>query len=241
MHLSVVIPAYNEEDRIIATMERVLAYLAEQPYDTEVIVVNDGSEDRTAEVVEGFRGGDHPGLRLVTLPRNRGKGYAVRLGMLDEASGSYRVFYDADGSAPIEELAKLWPHFEDGADIVIGSRALPDSDVQVHQAWYRETMGRIFNLMLRGVRLTHFKDTQCGFKGFTARACEVVFTRQSINHFGFDAELLYIAQHHGLRIDEVPVRWINSASSRVHPITDSADMLLDMLRICFHAFAGRYR
>ena len=192
MHLSVVIPAYNEEDRIIATMERVLAYLAEQPYDTEVIVVNDGSEDRTAEVVEGFRGGDHPGLRLVTLPRNRGKGYAVRLGMLDEASGSYRVFYDADGSAPIEELAKLWPHFEDGADIVIGSRALPDSDVQVHQAWYRETMGRIFNLMLRGVRLTHFKDTQCGFKGFTASVVGGIGSLQGAWVGGF---LLGLCEH----------------------------------------------
>lgn len=234
MHLSLVIPAYNEEERIGQTLRLVLDYLERQDYASEVIVVDDGSKDATSSKVAEF-----PSVRLITSQPNRGKGHAVRTGMLAGA-GAYRVYYDADASTPIEELEKLWPVFDAGADIVIGSRSLPGSRVELRQAWYRETMGRAFNLLLRMARLTHFPDTQCGFKGFTAKACEVVFPRQTINRYSFDAEILYIAEHCGLHIEQVPVRWVNSPHSRLNVISDSARMLWDMLRIRWQAFLGRY-
>lgn len=161
--------------------------------------------------------------------------------MRDDATGDYRVFYDADGSTPIEELEKLWPRFDDGADIVIGSRALPGSDIVVRQAWYRESLGRTYNMLLRWIGLTQFRDTQCGFKGFTRQACEIVFPRQTVSRFGFDVEILYIARKHGLRIDEIPIRWINSPESRVHPLSDSARMAFDMLSIRVKDVAGKYK
>jgi len=239
VHLSLVIPAYNEEHRIGETMRHVLDYLKAQPYDAEVIVVDDGSIDATQRIVEAFRSAEVPAVSVVSLPENRGKGYAVYTGM-SQARGAYRVFYDADASTPIEELGRLWPRFEAGADVVIGSRELPDSDVQVRQRWYRQTMGRVFNVFLRLLGITRFKDTQCGFKGFSARACDVVFPRQTIHRFSFDAELLYIAQKHGLRVDEVPVCWRNSSRSRVHPLFDASRMLFDLLTIRAKDILGRY-
>ena len=235
MHLSLVIPAYNEELRIGATLERARGYLARQDYDSEIIVVDDGSRDETAAVVDAF-----DGVKLVRLDRNRGKGAAVRRGMLEEATGAFRFYYDADASTPIEEVEACWPRFAGGADIVIGSRALAASRIEIRQAWYREHMGRVYNLILRAMGLTRFLDTQCGFKGFTAQATEVCFLRQTLDGFSFDAELLHIAAMHGLRIDEIPVRWLNSPKSRVNPVTDSTRMFLDLLRVRANAAAGRY-
>lgn len=236
MYFSLVIPAYNEEGRIGDTLRHVQEYLSGQSYDWEVIVVSDGSSDRTVEVVRT----GYPWALLETYARNRGKGYAVRTGM-QAASGQYRVFYDADASTPIEEVEKLWPRFEGGADIVIGSRAMPESDVQAHQAWYRENMGRTFNVILRALRLTRFRDTQCGFKGFSAAACEVVFPRQTVYGFGFDVELLYIAAKHGLRVEQVPIRWRNSRRTTVNPITDSARMVAEAVSVRLKDLKGRYR
>ncbi|MCC6694321.1 MAG: glycosyltransferase family 2 protein [Candidatus Hydrogenedentes bacterium] len=236
MRLSIVIPAYNEAGRIGGTLESIEAYLTRRTYKSEVIVVDDGSTDETATIVrERF-----PEVRLISYRPNRGKGHAVRTGMT-HAHGDYRVFYDADASTPIEEVEKLWPHFDAGADIVIGSRALPESNVQVHQAWYRENMGRIFNVLIRMLGLTHYPDTQCGFKGFTARACAVVFPRQTIERFSFDAELLYIAAKHGLRIEQTGVCWINCPYTRLNPIADSTRMFLDVLTIRWKDLCGRYR
>ena len=235
MHLSLVIPAYNEAKRIGPTLELARAYLARQDYDWEIIVVDDGSRDGTAEVARACAG-----VRVVRLERNRGKGAAVRRGMLEEAGGAFRFFYDADASTPIEELESCWPRFADGADVVIGSRALAASRIERRQAWYREHMGRVFNVFLRGMGLTRFLDTQCGFKGFTARAAETCFSRQTLDGFSFDAELLYIAALHGLRVDEVPIRWVNSPKSRVNPVTDSTRMFLDLLRVRANGAAGRY-
>ncbi len=241
VHLSLIIPAYNEEDRVGYTLQVVTAYLDAQPYDAEVIVVDDGSTDATGAVVRPFieRQGKTP-VRYVRYEKNRGKGYAVRLAMLEHAGGQYRVYYDADASTPITELEQMWPYFENGVDIVIGSRALPGSEIAVRQARYRELMGRTYNLILRLLRLTRFRDTQCGFKGFTAEACAVVFPRQTINRFSFDAELLFIAWKHGLRIVEIPVKWINSPRSRVRVIQDSAKMFLDLITIRIKDWRGRY-
>jgi dolichyl-phosphate beta-glucosyltransferase len=235
VHLSLIIPAYNEAQRIRATLESAEAYLDRQDYDYEIIVVDDGSTDATAAVVRD----SHPEVRLESYSPNRGKGFAVRHGMA-VAQGAYRVFSDADESTPIEELEKMWPRFEQGADVVIASRALPESEIEQHQVWYRENMGRAFNLMLRMFGLTRFHDTQCGFKGFTQRAADIVFSRQTIEDFGFDPEILYIAQRHGLRVDEIPVHWINCPYTRVNAITDSTRMFADMFVIRRNAWLGKY-
>lgn len=236
IHLSVVVPCYNEAARIGRTLDMFHAYLAGQNYSWEIIVVDDGSDDGTAEAVRG----SFPGVRVISYRPNRGKGHAVKEGML-AARGAYRLVSDADGSTPIEEIEKFWPELERGAAIVIGSRALPESRIEVRQPWYRENMGRVYNLILRVLGLTRFPDTQCGFKAFTAEACGVVFPRQTVDGFGADCELLYIATLHGLRVVQVPVRWLNSPDTRVHPVFDSLKMLCEIGRVRWNALRGRYR
>jgi len=235
VHLSLVIPAYNEASRIGATLHLVEPYLAAQSYTSEIIVVDDGSEDDTVELVKSL----YPSVQVIQYQPNRGKGYAVRTGM-EAASGAYKVFYDADGSTPIEELEKLWPRFDDGADIVIGSRSLPDSDVQVRQHVIRESMGRIFNRFVKFLMGLKFIDTQCGFKGFTRASADLVFARQTCMRFSFDAEILYIALKHGLRVDETPVCWYNSPDSRVNIIMDSARMIVDLVKVRIADLRGKY-
>lgn len=239
MQFSLVIPAFNEAERIGPTLEKVLAYLGAQSYASEVVVVSDGSTDDTVQKAQAYSGGAVP-VRVVALVQNRGKGYAVREGMWRHATGALRLFYDADGSTPIEEVGKVWPYIEQGAQVVIGSRALPRSDVAVRQQVLRETLGRINNLILRAVGLTVFHDTQCGFKAFTSGACEIVFPRQTVDGFGFDAELLHIAELYHLRIEEVPVRWENSPHSKVHPVRDSIRMLRDLLKVRANSVRGHY-
>lgn len=239
--LSLVIPAYNEAMRIESTLVHVLRYLEGQSYRSEVIVVDDGSTDATFGVVRNMRTPNRTPLRVHQMKENRGKGAAVKAGMLDVARGEYRLFYDADASTPIEEVEKIWRQFEAGAAVVIGSRSLPDSRVEVHQAPYREFMGRTFNRILHVMRLSTLVDTQCGFKAFTAEATNLVFPRQTVDGFSFDVELLYIAGKHGLAVREVPVRWINSPASRVNPVSDSFRMLYDLILINYRNWQQRYR
>ena len=242
MRLSLVIPAYNEAARIGPTLEQARDYLRRRTDGAaEIIVVDDGSTDGTAEVVRRFASGDGPAVRLHAFPENRGKGAAVREGMLRQATGDFRFFTDADGSTPVEEMDACGALFAGEADIVIGSRALPESRIEIHQAWHRERLGRVFNTLLRAVRLTRFKDTQCGFKGFTAAAAERCFSRQTLDGFSFDVEVLFIAGLHGLRVREVPVVWRNSPQSRVNACSDSMRMFRDALRVRINAGAGRYR
>jgi dolichyl-phosphate beta-glucosyltransferase len=235
VRLSVVIPCYNEVRRIGATLESFQKYLHRQVYAHEVIVVDDGSTDGTADHVRSR----FPEVRVIRYEENRGKGYATKAGML-EATGEIRLVSDADGSTPIAEVEKFWPHFDRGGAVVIGSRALPDSDVAVRQPWYRQNMGRVYNVMLRMLGLTNFPDTQCGFKAFTAAACEIVFPRQRMDGFGADAECLYIAQRHGLAIAQVAVRWLNSPDSRVNALTDSLRMIGEALTIRVNTFLRVY-
>lgn len=233
--LSLVIPAYNEEGRIAVTLDRIEQYLSRQDYEAEIILVDDGSLDTTAEFVRAL----YPKVNVVSYKPNRGKGYAVKMGML-AATGDYRVFYDADGSTPIDELGNMWPCFDAGADVVIGSRSLPESDVQVRQHYIREGMGRTFNKVVKVLLGLSYIDTQCGFKGFTARSAQILFPRQQRNRFSFDAELLYIARKHHLRVQELPVCWMNSPHSRVKLLRDSFDMVRGILRIRLSDLARNY-
>ena len=239
--LSIVIPAYNEASRIESTLVHVLRYLEQQDYHSEIIIVDDGSTDATYGVVRNMRTPNRTPIRIHQLKVNQGKGAAVKVGMAELAQGDYRLFYDADASTPIEEVDRIWAVFEAGADIVIGSRSLPESNVEVRQAWYREFMGRTYNQILKALKLSSFVDTQCGFKAFTAAATDSVFARQTVDRFSFDVELLFIAAKHGLNIRELPVRWINSRASRVSPVRDSARMFWDLILIHYRNWQGRYR
>jgi dolichyl-phosphate beta-glucosyltransferase len=238
--ISIVIPAYNEERRLAATLDSVLAYLAPKGWRfIEVLVVDDGSTDGTARLVERFAA-KHPAVRLVRNPGNRGKGYSVRHGML-EAKGDWILFTDADLSAPIHELDRLLAGSEGGAEVVIGSRALNRSLIGVHQSFFRESAGRIFNLCTRVLLGLPFHDTQCGFKLFGARAAREVVRRQRLERFGFDAEVLFIARRLGFRAVEVPVRWNHSEGTKVSMFRDSLNMFLDLLRVRWNSLVGRYR
>ena len=237
--LSVVIPAYNEERILRASLERIHAYFAGRPESFEILPVDDGSADGTSAVADAFAS-DHPECRPLRNGRNRGKGYTVRHG-LAEARGRYVIFTDADLSTPIEETGKFLEHLEQGYDLVIGSRDLPGSDVRVHQPWYRETMGRIFNRIVRILVVRGFVDTQCGFKAFRRAAFEPALPLLQIDRYRFDVELLFLAQRLGLRIAEIPVTWINCLDTRVDPLRDATRMFVDLLRIRYYHISGRYR
>lgn len=227
--ISIIIPAFNEALRLPATLDRIERYLSTASITAEVIVVDDGSRDGTADVVRR-RVGQWPQLKLIAAERNGGKGAAVRLGMV-AARGRYRIFSDADLSVPIDDLEKLLRPLRSGAGVAIASRGLKDSQVELHQPWYRETMGKIFNRLVRVFVLGGVHDTQCGFKAFTAEVAERVFPVLQTRGFGFDVEVLYRAKGAGYRIVEVPTRWINSPQSRVHPIRHSTMMFLELLAI----------
>ncbi|MBZ5497123.1 MAG: glycosyltransferase family 2 protein [Acidobacteriia bacterium] len=212
--LSVIIPAYNEELRLPGTLRDVGAFLAAQPYESEVIVVDDGSTDGTAQSACACTA--VKALRLIRHPdgANHGKGAAVRRGML-EARGKFRIFMDADNSTTIDQIAGLWPWFDQGYDLVIGSRKKRGARVEVHQARYKELAGRLGNLVIRLLVAPGIEDTQAGFKMFTRRSAEAVFSRQTIDRWGYDFELLAIARQLGYRTREVPIVWVNAPGSKV--------------------------
>lgn len=235
---SLIIPAYNESARLGATLEKVLAYVHAQHWNAEVIVVNDGSRDSTAEIVRTFAAKD-PALRLVENPGNRGKGYSVRNGMLN-ARGQILLFSDADLSSPIEEAPKLLAALDQGADIAIGSRWLRAETQTQRQPLHRQLFGRIFNVLLRLTLGLPFKDTQCGFKAFKQPAARAVFPLQKIERWGFDPEILFLARKFGLKVQEVPVAWGHSGGARINPIIDGSRMFQEMLRVRWYALSGKY-
>ncbi|HEX3822705.1 MAG TPA: dolichyl-phosphate beta-glucosyltransferase [Candidatus Sulfotelmatobacter sp.] len=235
---SIVIPAYNEEPRLAATLNSVLAYVHAQAWDAEVIVVNDGSRDRTVEIVKTFAAKD-PVLRLVENPGNRGKGYSVRNGMLN-SRGRIVLFTDADLSSPIEEAPKLFNALDEGADIAIGSRWLR-SEMQTHrQPLHRQLFGRIFNLLLRVILGLPFADTQCGFKAFKRPAIDAIFPLQRIERWGFDPEILFLARKFKFKVKEVPVAWGHSGDTRINPLVDGSRMVQEILRIRWNDLTGKY-
>jgi dolichyl-phosphate beta-glucosyltransferase len=223
--LSVVIPAFNEARRLGPTLDRVAAYLAGRGVGHEIVVVDDGSTDATAALV---RSHPAPGLRLVEQGENRGKGAALRRGVA-ESRGERVLLCDADLSTPIEELPALERRLEAGADLVLGSRGLAESDVRVHQPRYRELMGKAFNRIIRLLGVRGLRDTQCGFKLLRGEAARRLFAELRTDRFAFDVELVWLARRHGYRVEEVGVAWVDSPDSRVHPLFDSAGMLRDVL------------
>jgi dolichyl-phosphate beta-glucosyltransferase len=235
---SIIIPAYNEAARLGSTLERVLSYVSRNGWDSEVIVVDDGSRDQTRDLVRSYLQG-HPQLRLLQNHWNRGKGYSVRHGML-EAGGELLLFTDADLSAPIEESAKLFRAIESGADIAIGSRWLIPELQEHRQSPLRQLFGRLFNLALRILLGLRYKDTQCGFKAFNRRAANIIFPQQRIERWAFDPELLYLAGKAELKVEEVPVAWSHVGGTRIRPLRDGMRMFREVLEIRRNARAGKY-
>ena len=231
--LSVVIPAYNEEHRLPPTFAVVKEYLAQQRYASEIIVVDNASADRTAEVAR------KAGVEVLE-ERRRGKGAAVRTGML-AARGEYVLFSDADLSTPIAEVEKLLEAIRRGHEVAIGSRALPESNITVHQPWYRELVGRMGNLLVRIVAVRGIADTQCGFKLYPRQVAQRLFGAQRMTGIAFDMEMLFLAQRLGLRIAEVPVTWVDNPDTRFSRVRDSLDALKDLVRIRWNWLRGRYR
>lgn len=224
--LSVVIPAFDEAERLGPGLQQAVDYLRRRGIGYEVLVVDDGSRDATVEVAEAFAG---DGVRVLRHDRNRGKGAAIRTGLL--ASRGERVLLsDADFSTPIEEVEKLEPRLSDAA-LVVGSRALESSDIREHQPVYRELMGKTFNLFIRLLGVRGLRDTQCGFKLLRGDAGRELGAELTIEGFAYDVELIWLARRHGYRVAEVGVVWANSADSRVDPLRSSLAMLRDVIRI----------
>ena len=233
--ISIIVPAFNEESRLPATLDKVRGYLDRSAWDfAEIVVVDDGSRDGSAQAARAA------GARVLENPGNRGKGYSVRHGML-EAKGEWALFTDADLSAPIEDLEKLWAAAEHrSVRVAIGSRAIDRSLVGVHQPAFREAMGRVFNLAMRAITGLPYRDTQCGFKLFEASAAREIFSRQRLDGFGFDVEVLFIARLLGYAAAEVPVRWNNAAGSTVS-LWRGVMAFLDPLKVRWNGWMGRYR
>ncbi len=227
--LSIVIPAFNEEARIGSSLEKILGYLAREPFAAEIIVVDDGSADRTGDVTRAALEGRLP-YRLIRLEKNQGKGFAGKTGVL-ASTGTVVMYTDADLSAPIEELGKFLPRIAEGFDAVIGSRAIPGCDIRVRQARPREAMGKVFNRLVRLFVLNGCADTQCGFKVFRHAAAMDLFGRLRTKGFAFDVEILALARKLGYRVAEVPVVWCDSRPSRVRIVRGSWQMLRDLLRL----------
>jgi glycosyltransferase involved in cell wall biosynthesis len=237
IHLSVIIPAYNEEKRLPATLDNAMEYLSAQSYGAEIVVVDDGSTDGTVQVIRHLQASNDQ-IRLVTQPKNRGKGAAVRLGMM-EASGDYRIFMDADNSTTLDQIGSFWPWIEQGYDVVIGSRGIEGSEIAVRQPRYKELAGRFGNLIIRALVIPGIYDTQAGFKLFSRRSAGSIFPRVTLERWGYDIEVLAIAGIHGYRIREIPIRWANSPGSKVK-LRSYFDVFYDVWRIRNNLKTGVY-
>ena len=232
-----VVPAYNEEERLLKTLERLAEYYDAQDYDYDVIVVSDGSKDRTVEIAGSFAQ-THPLFRVIDAQPNQGKGAAVRRGML-EAKGDLILFCDADLATPQEETEKLLIQMNKGADLAIGSRPLKESSLEVRQPFLREMAGRLFNKLVQVLGIPGIDDTQCGFKIFRRDVAQDIFKRCAVNGFGFDLECLFIARDLSYKIAEVPIRWRHQEGSKVVMLRDGPKMIADLVKLRLKGKKGR--
>lgn len=230
VYLSIIIPAYNEEKRIGLTLSKICGFLKTKSYDYKVILVDDGSNDKTIFQAQNSELAKIGKLKIIKNVTNKGKGFSVKNGILNSA-GEFVLFSDADLSTPIEETDKLFGYIKNGYDIVIGSRSIAGSDVKVHQPFYREKMGRIFNFLVNSLLMGGFNDTQCGFKLFKGNIARELGKELTISGFCFDVEMLYLAKKKGYRIAEIGVVWENSPQSKVRVINSSLAMFIDLLKI----------
>ncbi len=236
--LSVVIPAYNEEKRITATLKSVDHYLEKQKYDYEIIVIDNNSKDRTSEVVKKLEATTVQKSSVV-LVKNPGKGAAVKAGLLESAKGDIVMFMDADNATPISEIEKFLPYFDQGYDVVIGSRYTNPDLVKVHQPLYRIILSRMSNLLIQFLAVPGIKDTQLGFKAFTAKAAKDIFPFVTVPRWGFDMEVLTVANARGYKIKEVGVSWTEHGGGHV-PLKAYIESLIDLLKIKVRSMSGRY-
>jgi len=238
-YLSIVIPAYNEEKRIGRTLEGILEYFAKRNFPFEIVVVDDGSRDKTGEVVRSFINKGFA-IELITGERNRGKGFAIKTGML-KTRGDYALFTDADMSTPVEMFERFEPYMSRGVDVIIGTRKTRDSYVGKHQPFYRETMGKVFTLLSNSLLGLQVTDFTCGFKCFHSRTIEPVFGSQRIFGWGYDTEIILIASRKGFRVQEVPVNWFNDEATRVRLLKNVFTCLEELYQIYKYDRQGFYR
>jgi dolichyl-phosphate beta-glucosyltransferase len=237
--ITIVIPAYNESERLAPSLERVLRFINQNGWNAELIVVDDGSTDQTPEIVKSYEQKSGGIVRLLQNGENRGKGYSVRNGIL-HANAEIILFTDADLSSPIEECTKLVSALDQGADIAIGSRWARSELQTKRQSIARQLLGRVFNGLLRVLLNLDFKDTQCGFKAFRRPAAMILFPLQRIEGWGFDPEILFLAGKLGFKVEEVPVRWGHDTRTRINPIVDGSRMVSEMMRIRWNSLIGKY-
>lgn len=239
--VSIVVPAFEEEDRLGSSLAKIASYLMESETSAEIIVVDDGSADKTAEIAESvLRNTPVIASKVIRYEQNRGKGFAVRTG-LQAAAAEIALFSDADLSTPIEEMPKLIdPILTGDFDVTFGSRALDRSLIGTHQPWRREQGGKVMNLIIRTMSGLPFADTQCGFKAFRMSKFRPLLEVMTIDRFGFDVEFLYVAKYHGLRLKEIPVRWNNVEGSKVNVIRDTRRMFTELGQIRRNARKGVY-
>lgn len=236
LFLTVVIPVYNESKRIVETLNFIVDYLQKQDFTWEIVVVDDGSQDNTLEIVNNLK---LPNTKTFRQSKNLGKGAAVKRGML-EAVGRYRLFCDADNATPFNQIEKFWP-FIDSYQVLVGSRYIKESKIVIQQTFLRKLLSRIGNLAIQTILLPGLKDTQCGFKMFSAEAANKIFSKQTINRWAFDMEALFLAKKLGFSIKEIPVDWYDRAGSRLHSANAFSKTLQDLLKIRLNSILGRYR
>lgn len=237
--LSIVIPVYNEEKRIGPTVEKLVAYLRKQPYSREIVLVDDGSTDRGIELATQGLNEAGENFRVLGDGQNRGKGYALKKGMT-ESFGDFVLFTDADLSTPIEELDQMWQWFEQGFEIVQGSRKMPGASVERHQPWLRENMGKVFTALSNLIATVNVSDVTCGFKCYQGDVARYLYGLQRVYDWSFDAEIIHIARKQGFRLKEVPVRWLDERGTKVHLLRDTIRSFQGLLQIRLNSWRGLY-
>jgi dolichyl-phosphate beta-glucosyltransferase len=238
MYLSIIVPAYNEEKRIGKTIFAINEYLQKQNYSYEIIVSDDGSKDSTVELVKNL-GEKIENLRVIDNKENHGKGYVVRQGIM-QAKGEYRLFMDADNATTVDQVENLLPFFKDGYDVVIGDRDLKESEIKKHQSRFKEILGDMGNILIQTLAVPGIKDTQCGFKCFSAKFAENIFPKLKVDRWGFDIEILALARKFGYKIKTVPVVWINDEESKVS-MSGYINTLKELFQIKWNLISGKYK